>query len=171
MSFARILLYLSLSLPFCLSVCLSLYAEQLNSVDGSSKFWSSDIPRYVSIKIPTIDSNASGESKRSKLISSTNTSHPGLSFIRLPIDEFQLEGPEGTHFCLVYKPMRETLYHWQRRLPHERLPLPLFKSYAFLILQALDYLHIECHLIHTGKVSDCPMGTVTNSIPKRHQGR
>lgn len=67
--------------------------------------------------------------------------------------------------------MRETLYHWQRRLPKQRLPLLLFKSYAFLTLQALDYLHTECHLIHTGKLSDYPTDTVTNFIPKRHQGR
>ncbi|KAF5611578.1 kinase domain protein [Fusarium subglutinans] len=124
------------------------------------KFWNSATPRFVSIKIPTLDSNASGESKRSKLISGTNLSHPGLSFIRLPIDEFQLEGPHGTHFCLVYKPMRETLYHWQRRLPGERLPLPLFESYTFLILQALDYLHTECHLIHTDIKDDNILVTI-----------
>ncbi|KAH7260964.1 kinase-like domain-containing protein [Fusarium redolens] len=119
---------------------------------AGSTVWLAENLKFI--KIPTLDSNAPGESKRSKLISSTNPSHPGLSFIRLPIDEFQLKGPQGTHFCLVYEPTRETLYHWQRRLPRQRLPLPLFKSYAFLILQALDYLHTECHLIHTAKGLD-----------------
>ncbi|KAG8423701.1 hypothetical protein J3458_000573 [Metarhizium acridum] len=74
-------------------------------------------PRYVSIKIPALDTDASGETMKSKLIINANPSHEGFSYIRVAIDEFQLQGPQGTHSCLVYEPMRETLFHFQRRLP------------------------------------------------------
>jgi serine/threonine-protein kinase SRPK3 len=36
------------------------------------------------------------------VIAHAKRSYEGLSFIRTPIDEFQLEGPEGTHLCLVF---------------------------------------------------------------------
>ncbi|KAH7131760.1 hypothetical protein B0J13DRAFT_451767, partial [Dactylonectria estremocensis] len=45
-------------------------------------------------------------------------------------DDFRLKGPEGTHTCLVYKPMRETLLIFQHRVPNQRLPLPLFKFFT-----------------------------------------
>lgn len=112
------------------------------------------IPRYVSIKIAALDADASGEMINSKLITNAKPSHEGLSFIRTPVDEFQLKGPEGTHFCLVYEPMRETLFQLQHRLRRQRLALPLFKFFTYCLLQALDYLHTECHLIHTGKVTE-----------------
>ncbi|KND93789.1 Serine/threonine-protein kinase SRPK, partial [Tolypocladium ophioglossoides CBS 100239] len=119
-------------------------------------------PRYVSIKIPALDTNASGERMKSKLIANANPSHEGLSFIRIPIDEFKLQGPQGTHSCLVYEPMRETLFRFQRRLPQQRLALPLFRCYIFLLLQTLDYLHTECRLIHTDIKDNNIMMTIEN---------
>lgn len=127
----------------------------INSSSKRSKTSSSG-PRYVSIKIPALDADASHEIAQSKIIANANASHPGLAYLRIPIDEFQLRGPQGTHSCLVYEPMRETLYNFQRRMPRSRLPGPVFKSYMFLLLQALDYLHTECHLIHTGKNLNSP---------------
>ncbi|POR39058.1 Serine/threonine-protein kinase SRPK [Tolypocladium paradoxum] len=119
-------------------------------------------PRYVSIKIPALDANASGETTKSKLITNANPSHEGLSCIRIPIDEFQLQGPQGMHSCLVYEPMRETLFQFQRRMPGQRLAMPLFKPYVYLLLQALDYLHTECRLIHTDIKDDNIMVTIEN---------
>lgn len=94
--------------------------------------------------------DASRETMTSKLIANAKPSHEGLSFIRTPVDEFQLKGPEGIHFCLVYKPMRETLFQLQHRLKRQRLALPLFKFFIYCFLEALDYLHTVCRLIHTG---------------------
>lgn len=106
-------------------------------------------PSYVSVKIASLDTHASCEPANAKIIANANPQHEGLSFIHLPGDEFQLQGPQGTHSCLVYEPMRETLFQFQRRVPDEKLPLPLFKLYIYCLLEAVDYLHTECHLIHT----------------------
>ncbi|KAG5795434.1 hypothetical protein H9Q69_005527 [Fusarium xylarioides] len=51
-------------------------------------------PKFVSIKIAALDTDASREMMYSKLISHAKPSHEGLSFIRIPIDEFRLQGPQ-----------------------------------------------------------------------------
>ena len=89
----------------------------------------------------------------SRVIADADPSHEALSFLRPPLEAFKLIGPRGTHTCLVYEPMRETLFKLQRRLPGNKVPLNLFKLYVFCLLEALDYLHSACHLIHTGKCS------------------
>lgn len=119
--------------------------------NSSSRWRKSSVPRYVAIKIPALDTDMSREKIFSKLINNANPSHDGISFLRLPIDEFRLEAVTGTHRCLVYEPMRETLFHLQHRLERQRLALPLFKFFLYCLLQALDYLHTECRVIHTGQ--------------------
>ncbi|KAI1149391.1 kinase domain protein [Nemania diffusa] len=109
----------------------------------------SSLRRYVAVKIGTLDAETSKEREYLKLIANAKPSHEGLSFIRTPIDDFSIEGPKGTHLCLVYQPMRETLFRLQQRCPEHRLPLPIFKLFTYYFLQALDYLHTECRLIHT----------------------
>ncbi|KAG6168525.1 hypothetical protein E4U22_002683 [Claviceps purpurea] len=116
----------------------------------SCKLWSkSKLPRYVSIKIAARDIDAADEMGFLKLISNANPSHEGLKYIRVPLDVFDLQGENGTHSCLVFEPMRETLYKFQRDLPGEKFKVPLFKAYMYMLLKALDYLHTECRLIHT----------------------
>jgi len=119
----------------------------------NSKRWrKSDVPRYVSIKISALDTDPGRETENSKIICNANPSHEGIDFTRIPGDEFQLPGQGGTHFCLVYEPMRETLFKLQHRLRTKRLAPPLFKFFIYCLLQAIDYLHTECKLIPTGKV-------------------
>lgn len=50
--------------------------------------------------------------------------------------------------------MREPLWLFRRRLAGEdRVTppwMPLIKTYLQILLGGLDYLHSECHVIHTG---------------------
>lgn len=112
-------------------------------------------PRYVAVKIGTCTygsiAAAEHELKLSQHIAAANPSHPGAGYIRTPIDSFQIDGSHGIHICLVYRPMRETLYDFRSRFKNQRFPPQVLKLYVVLLLQGLNYLHSECHLIHTGK--------------------
>jgi hypothetical protein len=44
-----------------------------------------------------------------------NPSHEGFPFVRTMLDNFEVPGPDGPHLCLVYEPMREPLWLFQRR--------------------------------------------------------
>lgn len=101
---------------------------------------------------------------RSKLISTANPSHDGMAVIRTSIDQFKLQGPNGTHFCLVYEPICETLFNLQHGLRRQRLPFPLFRFFTYCLLQALDYLHTECRLIHTKQYMASSAISVTDEI-------
>ena len=47
--------------------------------------------------------------------------------------------------------MRESLRLFRRHFADSKLPLPLLKGYLQMLLMALDYLHSECQVIHTGQ--------------------
>ncbi|KJZ75964.1 hypothetical protein HIM_04788 [Hirsutella minnesotensis 3608] len=118
------------------------------------------IPRHVTVKIAALDANADWEARILRVIAKAQPSHEGLEFIRTPIDEFRIARPEGTHSCLVYTPMRETICQLQRRLRRQRLAPPLFRFFIYCLLEALDYLHTECGLIHTDIKDDNIMVTI-----------
>ena len=78
-------------------------------------------------------------------------SHHGCSLIRTLLDSFEVKGPGGSHSCLVYPPMRESLSVYQQRFGEGKMPLPIVKTYIRALLMGLDYLHKECRTVHTGK--------------------
>ena len=89
-------------------------------------------------------------------IAGANAHHRGRSILRTVVDSFELVSPNGSHLCLVFEPMREPLWLFRRRFGADRVThpfLPLFKAYLRILLEGLDYLHSECHIIHTGSIS------------------
>lgn len=80
-------------------------------------------------------------------IAQKGSSHRESAMIR----PLEVNGPEGNHLCLAYEPMREPLWIFQRRFPSGKLPLPIAKTYIYILLTGLDYLHTECRVVHTGK--------------------
>lgn len=69
-----------------------------------------DPERVIALKIAN-DNTRSGDHEREieEHISPVDPSHRGRSLIRTFLDSFEMKGPEGSHLCLVYPPMRETL--------------------------------------------------------------
>jgi serine/threonine protein kinase len=115
--------------------------------------WQSE--KTVALKI--INSNnlndAQHEKEIEKHVTQQNLGHRGRVILRTCLEDFKVTGTEGKHVCLVYEPMREPLWIFQRRFVDGRLPLPIAKAYIYFFLVGLDYLHSECKVVHTGKVS------------------
>ncbi|KAG1759471.1 kinase-like domain-containing protein [Suillus occidentalis] len=69
--------------------------------------------------------------------------HPGRAHIVALLDNFEVPSTQGRHLCLVHEPMGI--------FPKVDggLPVPLVKVVAKQLLLALDFLHHECHVVHT----------------------
>ncbi len=109
----------------------------------------------MTLKITVSDCNDEDVGRHDLNISrclSTNPSHPGFPFVRSIRDNFEVTGPDGTHLCLVYEPMRESLWVFQKRFRDGKLPPAVLKIYVKVLLLGLNYLHSECHIIHTGEI-------------------
>ncbi|KAK7676386.1 hypothetical protein QCA50_020649 [Cerrena zonata] len=83
-------------------------------------------------------------------IGSVNPNHPGYKFVRMLQDAFEIRGPAGTHQCLLFTPLTETLAIFRYRYDEECIPGLLVGQLMKQCISALSYLHDECHVIHTG---------------------
>lgn len=86
-------------------------------------------------------------------MSATKSSHRGRKYVRKMLDSFTVEKNGNDHYCLVHQPLWDSLLGFQRRVLNGRLTESLLKLSLQYVLRALDYLHTECHIIHTGTVN------------------
>lgn len=103
----------------------------------------------MSTSLPKIPTATDRELKIYGHLSKINSTHPGQSQIRGLYDTFDLQGPVGKHSCLVLQPMHMTLLEMMR-LNSKPFDLPLLKMTVKRLLLALDFLHSEAGIIHTG---------------------
>lgn len=82
---------------------------------------------------------------------SIKSDHPGRRYLRNALDTFTLRSPKGEHQCLVHKPMWGSTRELLSRNKSRRFTEDLLKALLCRLFQALDYLHTEAHLIHTGE--------------------
>ena len=113
------------------------------------------VDQYVALKI-YVRSRAkpntiNREIKIYQHIASIESSHPGRQGVRTILDSFQIAGPDGIHTCLVHEPLWESLENIQRNRLEPKLSKNLLRFVLTDLLQTLDFLHSECHVIHTGK--------------------
>lgn len=97
-------------------------------------------------KFPTVTNR---EFKIYEHLTKVKSTHPGQSLIRELYDSFELPGHSGKHRCLVFQPMHMTILEMMSLNPKPS-GLPLLKMTLRRILLALDFLHTEANIIHTG---------------------
>lgn len=86
---------------------------------------------------------------------SATSSHPGRDALRTLSDSFKVSGPDGEHQCLVHPPLWDSVDAFLKRNHVEvgRLPVPVLAIVLQRLFLALDFLHTECQLVHTGETS------------------
>ncbi|RAL12337.1 putative protein kinase [Aspergillus homomorphus CBS 101889] len=94
--------------------------------------------RYIALKIYTSSSSeVNNEARVLKHLSEVQTDHPGSACVRRMLAEFEITSSRGRrHQCIVHE------------------PLTLLKGALQQLLLALDSLHSEAHMIHTGSSKD-----------------
>ena len=94
---------------------------------------------------------------------SGDTNHLGYQHISILEDSFTHQGPNGSHVCLIFKVMGESLSTFRDWFDERMIPTPLVQRFTTQLLQALDYAH-ERGVIHTGSpfpLPKCPKLTRT----------
>lgn len=110
--------------------------------------------RFVSLKF-TVAYNASESSetqilrKLSAPSSKEAKNHPGRSFVLDLLDEFEVQGPNGTHHCMVTEALGPTLADVKDELDEYRLPISIARNVAIQCAKALKYIH-SCGIAHGG---------------------
>jgi serine/threonine-protein kinase SRPK3 len=67
------------------------------------------------------------------------------------LDSFEVTGPHGRHYCLVHQPLGMSLYDLKMRARDKVFSKEVLRISVRQLLAALDYLHNEAGVIHTGK--------------------
>lgn len=88
-------------------------------------------------------------------LSTASPTHQGRGALGTAIEGYKVLSPRGdAHLILVFEPLREPLWLFRRRITHQhqvtRDSLPFLKTYVEILLKGLDYMHSQCHVVHTG---------------------
>jgi hypothetical protein len=134
--------------------------------------------RYVTlkdfIKSTSMGQQLDDELKMYQRMERGSRTHPGRKAVRSLLDSFEVDGPDEKHRCLVHPPLWESVLTFLHRNPVRRLPKPVLAFVLRRLFLALDFLHTECQIIHTGLCIDFSSLFLSSAYLRlaiRHQGR
>ncbi|KAK2841617.1 hypothetical protein FQN49_006078 [Arthroderma sp. PD_2] len=106
--------------------------------------------RHVILKLCISSKEPSHEMKIYHHIeaSQSQIEHPGKVFYRRLYDSFKVDGPHGSHVCLVQQPLGLSMDQMLDMRPTRTFTLELLKPPLRQILAGLDFLH-RVDIIHT----------------------
>lgn len=79
-----------------------------------------------------------------------DSQHVGCGFVRELHETFELSGTDGQHYCLVHHPLGISIDEYQQTFPNNKYPGIILKALLSCLFKALDFLHSEAGVIHTG---------------------
>ncbi|MCJ1253125.1 hypothetical protein MMC24_000932 [Lignoscripta atroalba] len=135
--------------------------------DTQRWWWNSN--RYVTLKITASDGVDEDAAKHERKISrhlKANPSHGGFIFVRTLLDSFEATGPDGTHSCLIYEPMREPLWLFRERWENGKFPSAILKAKAYFIIN-LKLDNILVRFEHPSVIEDFVQEQAENPMPRK----
>ncbi|AEO69494.1 uncharacterized protein THITE_2146465 [Thermothielavioides terrestris NRRL 8126] len=104
---------------------------------------------FLTLKICISGQEGNNEVAVSRYLESIDAAgHPGKQLLRLVLDEFQIEGPQGTHQCLLFAPLGMSFTKFRNLFPDRGLDKVLLQQTLQLVLLGLDFLH-QAGVVHT----------------------
>ncbi|KAJ6472389.1 kinase-like domain-containing protein [Mycena vulgaris] len=105
--------------------------------------WDSQVKHHVMLKV--FKSLGMKQKVFQRLDMHRTSDHPGQYQL---VDLFRI-GPRGTHDCMVFEVLHESLLYIINRYQDTGVPIPLVKRIAKQMLLGLDYMHRFCNVVHT----------------------
>lgn len=108
---------------------------------------------YVALKVYITSTSVSQEIEIYNHLKTIQSDHAGQSCLRSLIETFQVRNPDGhrNHTCLVHPPLGISLDQLTPLLPGKVMSSSMVRTTMRNILAALDFLHTEAQVIHTGQ--------------------
>ncbi|CRG82799.1 Dual specificity protein kinase KNS1 [Talaromyces islandicus] len=98
--------------------------------------------KYVAIKVSVSESEDDRGNREAQILKKLAASHPSSQHIMCMLDDFNLEGPNGTHKCLVFELLGPSVPDIiETHFSDGRLPGKLAKDIAKQTLAGVDTLH------------------------------
>jgi hypothetical protein len=111
--------------------------------------------RYVALKVYTRQkSQMNRELETYEHLRKLDSSHPGQAYLRGVYDTFEICSTGGYHVCLVHPPLHMTVSALQKRGLGQRYNELLLRETLLRLFRALDFLHTEADVVHTGKLEN-----------------
>lgn len=107
--------------------------------------------KYVALKVCERDStSARREVAAYEHLNTLITAHSGALLIRQLLDNFKITGSGGEHICLVHEALGMSIETLRQLMPGNQLSEELLKAVLRHLFLALDCLHSEAKMVHTG---------------------
>lgn len=101
--------------------------------------------------------------------------HPGKQHLRVALKNFHVDGLHGTHQCIVFPALGNTLGTLRDLFEERALEKTLLQTILFVIVTALDFMH-QAGVVHKGPIlSPCNRSTLADMqarpFSEQHPGR